>query len=107
MASRWLKLWTASAITVALLHAQGCQSHHSAVLPASVLPNEDAFLPEPATPPAEIKAAPSQAAVAASHPAGERVVLPPTSRYWSSRPTARIFRGSVSSVSNQNDLIAR
>jgi hypothetical protein len=109
MASRWLKLWTASVFTAALLPGLGCQAHHEyAVHQTTAALATDGFLPEPAVPPGETNIAPRGIVVVRSGLAGEDgVTLSPLSRYWGSTPTARIFRGSVSSVSNQNDLIAR
>jgi hypothetical protein len=90
MASRPMKLWTASALAVALLPGLGCQARHSAIA-------------QPYSP------APAGHIVAANHtPAEDHVTLSLSSRYRSSTPTARVFRGSVSSSSAvQDELIPR
>ena len=90
MASHRMKLWTASAFAVALLSGLGCQARYFSQAGRSTLQNQPARL------------------AARNHSAAEdRVTLPATSRYWSSTPTARVFRGSVSAVSDPDELAAR
>jgi hypothetical protein len=78
MASRWLKLWTASAFAVALLSGLGCQArhHHSGPTLAA-----------------------TQQSKAVVHPGYAR---PDYAKIRS----PRVFRGSVSSVLNENDIIS-
>jgi hypothetical protein len=101
-----MKLWTASAFAVALLPGLGCQAHHQDVVrQIATVPVTDSILAEPAVPPADTKTSPRETTVAPNRPAGEdRVTLPPASRYWGSTPTARVFRGSVSSVSEKDEV---
>jgi len=84
MASQWVKLWTASALAVALQTSMGCQGRR---LPA-------------------MSTAPDPRTVSANHPPdGRSVMTSQPSRRWS--PNTRVFRGSVSSAAIENDLIAR
>ena len=84
MASRWLKLWTATAIAVALQAGLGCQARR---LPAMIQ-------------------VPDTRSISANHlPDGHPDMTSQPSRHWS--PSTRVFRGSVSSASFENDLIAR
>ena len=77
-----MKLWTASALAVALQVGMGCQaSRPTAIIQASRTGS-------------------------ANHPPdGHPLILSQPLRHWV--PGMRIFRGSVSSVSVENDLIAR
>jgi hypothetical protein len=84
MASHWLKLWTATAIAVALQAGLGCQARR---LPAMIQ-------------------VPDTRSISANHPPdGHPDMTSQPSRHWP--PNTRVFRGSVSSASSENDLIAR
>ncbi len=90
MASRRMKLWTASAIAVALLPGLGCQARYFSQAGRAAIPNQ------------------TKRIVARAHAEPEdRVLVPASSRYWSSTPTARVFRGSVSAVSDPDELAGR
>ena len=99
MASRWLKLWTASAITIVLLHGSGCQARQPYTGHRfAALPTDDTFLPEPVLPPGDLQAARGKTPVI-------RCQTKP--RHWAATPTARVFRGSASSLSGPDDLDTR
>jgi len=84
MASRRLRLWTASALAVALQTGMGCQARRLPTV-TQVSANQTVLV---------------------NHPPDARPVLTSEpSRHWA--PGMRIFRGSVSSVSVENDLIVR
>jgi hypothetical protein len=81
MASRWLKLWTASAFAVALLPELGCQARRLNPAIQTVQQNQ------------------KSAVVARNHAVPETRIA-----RWSSTPAAHVFRGSVSAISDPADL---
>lgn len=84
MASRWLRLWTATTLAVALQVGLGCQARR---LPTMIQ-------------------MPDARRMSANHlPDGRPDITSQPSRHWS--PNTRVFRGSVSSASFENDPIAR